>query len=402
MIGRLTGAAGVLLAWLGSAAAPAPAPYGVVDLPTLQVRREYNQVAAAEDTIVRMYGRKQLVDLTGPDQPSVDLPDGATLKLVFWADDEAQLYLNGNLVGETRLTPTRIDIPTMYLKEDNELSAHCWDTDRVESGFMAGLYVEDGAGGLHPVLTTGADEWRAGDQAAQEIFYAHPQPDIPGAHVLWGERLFGEVRLTARFPAAAVLGAIHSPAVPSPSASWEQHSMHFHDVVSRLVQLQQRRRHLGETLSLGHRRLDAHLRYRGSGPMPLAFTLGRASPLADRQNLEVSSRVVAWAESLPARERELVMHPARRLKGSDLMTPAEAFEGTGGDLEDRRVDYQPPPERGPVAAGIPTGGLLAGTGGPASPRPKAWMWVAALALTVYLSTASSCWWRLYNTEVWTL
>lgn len=396
--------AGILLAWLASSEATdtPTGPYGVVDLPTLQVRREYNQLAAAIDTIVRVYGHKQLSDLAGPERLSVDLPEGVTIKLVFWADDEAQLFLNGNPVGETRLTPTSIDIPVMYLEEDNELAAHCWDTDRVESGFMAGLYVEDGAGGLHPVLTTQADGWKAGDNQAQEIFYSHTQPDIPEARILWGERLFGEVWLSAHFSAAAVVGAAQTPAVSATTNTWDQSSMHFHDVVSRLVQLQRRRRILGETLAMGSQRLDPHLRYRGPSPSQLAFTLGRVAPLADRQNLELSTRVVAWMESLPSREQELVMHAARRLKGRDAMIPGETFHGAAAAAPgDRQADYQPPPDRGPVTAGIPAVGRQAGRVVSASRRPGAWMWMAALALTAYLSTASSYWWRLYNTEVWT-
>ena len=77
--------------------------------------------------------------------------------LIFWADDEAEVFINGYRVAQTRLTPVQIEIPKLYLREQNVIQAHCWDTDGVESGFMAGLYVRDEQGRLRPVLVTDED-----------------------------------------------------------------------------------------------------------------------------------------------------------------------------------------------------------------------------------------------------
>ena len=80
-----------------------------LDEPTLALRRQYNEVAATIDTLVRVYEGNQLADLADPDRAILELPEGARLVLLFWADDEAELFLNGNPVGRTRLTHPRRD-----------------------------------------------------------------------------------------------------------------------------------------------------------------------------------------------------------------------------------------------------------------------------------------------------
>jgi hypothetical protein len=144
----------------------------------LALRREYNGVASRIDTLVRLYSAQRFKRLADPSvTPGVALVGDQRIVLLIWADDEARVFLNGAPVGQTRLTPTRIEIPKIYLQADNELVAQCRDTDRVESGFMAGLYVEDDTG-LRPIRTTADGQgWEVatGEQtgsAAQEIFYA--------------------------------------------------------------------------------------------------------------------------------------------------------------------------------------------------------------------------------------
>ena len=91
------------------------------------LRREYNQAAASVDTLVRLYGEERLSELAGQASDEGILPPGSKLVLIFWADDEAELFLNDNRIGDTRLTPTRIEIPEIYLRESNTLRAHCWE-----------------------------------------------------------------------------------------------------------------------------------------------------------------------------------------------------------------------------------------------------------------------------------
>lgn len=375
-------------------------PLGVVGLPTLELRREYNDVVAAIDTIVRTYGRAQVSALAANEGALLGLPPGARIALLFWADDEAQIYLNGNPVGRTRLTPTRVEIPSIYLERQNELRAHCWDTDRVESGFMAGLYVEDGGGGLHPVITTTEGRWKSDNGQAQEIFYTHSQPDIPRAEVMWGERLFGEVQLSVSFSAAEVLRALQSPALASDVEAWRNEPMHFHQVIARLMQLQGRRQELREVLRADGPRLGSHLRYRGEIESDLSFTLGRAAPLAENANAFLQANLEEWIRQLPAQDRDLVLGEARRLKGVEAVTPAVAFEGARAASGDRWRDYVPPPERGPTAAGDVVVAAVAAARQAARRRVQLWLWLAAAGLAVYVTAGAGQWWRVYTSQGW--
>ena len=76
----------------------------------------------------------------------------------------------------------RVEIPSIFLKQTNELKAHCWDTDKVESGFMAGLYVVESRG-LHPLLLTDDNIWSTAEGFAEVRFYSNSVPDIPEAEV---------------------------------------------------------------------------------------------------------------------------------------------------------------------------------------------------------------------------
>ena len=277
-----------------------------------QWRHEYNEVAAAIDTLIRLYGSESLERLT---RPARQPPAGDPLALLFWADDEAEVFLNGYPVGRTRLTPTRIEIPRFYLEDHNVLRVHCWDTDSVESGFMAGLYLQDPGGGLRPaILTTDAFNWQADDAPAQEIFYSHSVPDIPGAKVIWGEHLFGELWLQVEFSGEAISAAAANSDLPSP-AEVESSPMEFHQIVSRLVLLETRRDLIAEQLSAGEKGHDAFPRYGGarSSASIAAFTLGRAGRLNEGTNTRASERLQTWTRQLPSQVRELVLGPQRSL-----------------------------------------------------------------------------------------
>ena len=81
------------------------------------LRQQYNQVSASIDTLVRLYGGDKLRELAKRKGDSRLLPANSKLILIFWADDEAELLLNGHRIGETRLTPVRVEIPVVYLRE---------------------------------------------------------------------------------------------------------------------------------------------------------------------------------------------------------------------------------------------------------------------------------------------
>lgn len=375
------------------------------DAKTLSLRRQYNAVAAAVDTIVRQLGRDSVDKLTDDSQPRNLLPDDAKLVLLFWADDEAELFLNGTSVSGTRLIPTRVEIPEFYLRENNLLQAHCWDTDRVESGFMAGMYVEWSDGGLSPVVTTGEGNWKRGKggrgkRTAEEIFYTHAHPDIPEARVIWGEKLFGEIWLSVQFSGAEVRAAgDRGPAGLRLPHNWgKDQPMKFHRAISRLVQLQEERRRLGQVLEERHSEMDPYLRFRGPPLSPIAYSLGRSEPLSEeRESVASSARLVEWVKQLPSEDRELVMRPGRQLKGTSAATPREFAARSEGGGGDRRLDYQPPRDLGgqpgrPVTEIFPA--VRLGNRRETDVLP----WVAFGLLAAYTGAASHRWWKLFRGE----
>jgi hypothetical protein len=371
---------------------------------TQQLRQEYNHVAAAIDTLFGLYGREQLVGLADPSRSQVALPVDAKLILLFWADDEAELFLNGTPISRTRLTPTQVEIPPVYLLAENELIAKCWDTDGVESGFMAGLYLQD-ASGLRPILTTGDEgHWRSRNgEPAQEFYYAHAQPDIPSAQIIWGPQLFGEVQLSAKFGAAALMAAGRRKALPAPD--FESRAMQFHEAVRTLVSLQSRREELADSLSMMARsaaRTD--IRFEGALHTALSFSLGSAGPLTDEVNMTTAGRVLEWANSLPSAERGLVFHPARALKGAQAATSAiDLRERISADRAeaDRRRNYVPPEERGSKAGVTVSRSVAPERVAEDRPRPPEWQLVGVILILLgYTSAAGRSWWQLYRSEWW--
>ena len=369
----------------------------------VSLRREYNQVVATIDTLIKLHQAddfQRFDRLRGKDGL---LPSGYDLVLLFWADDEAELYLNSFKVGQTRLTPTLIEIPEIYLQDHNILEAHCWDTDRVESGFMAGLFLRDQSGRLRRVLVTGNGSWRAGEKPAQQIYYNHAQPDIPGAHVIWAEQLFGEVWLAVDFAPQLLSRALSRP----PRAvgnGFETESMEMHDLAARLAALDERKRKLAQSLVDLQPPTQLSVAYRGHVDSPLAFTLGKAAPLMERESIEELESVQRLVERLPAEKRLQIIRRGRNLKGSAAATASSALDRpatTPADREDRRRDYTPPPERGGILAD--TGGGSAMVGGVREAGRRPFRWTLSMAVVVmgsYLGLGGRQWWRLYSAEEW--
>ena len=247
---------------------------------TVELRQQYNQVAAAMDTLLRLYGRERVRNVADPSRVLEQLPGNTRLVLLFWADDEAELFLNEKPISRTRLTPTKVEVPSLYLEPENVLRAHCWDTDGVESGFMAGLYLEDESSQmLRPLVTTNERMWcRQDGEPAEELFYAHSQPDIPEARIIWGRgQLFGEVELSATFAAAAIQAAAgRQPLKPPDAGAMRTRPMEFHQALSRLAVLQERREELAGALAASSTTEAPEVRFSGWPLSALSFSLGEA------------------------------------------------------------------------------------------------------------------------------
>jgi hypothetical protein len=366
------------------------------------VRREYNEVVAAVDTLVRSFGGERLEEIAGRAKPLEQMPSGTKLVLYFWADDEAEVFLNGYRLASTRLVPTRVEIPSLYVQAQNRFQAHCWDTDRVESGLMVGLYLEDRDGGLHPVLLSGQRGWVAQNGAAETIYYSHDVPDIPGAEVIWGEGLFGEVWLEAAFSSGTVRQAAQKASFEPPQAV-EEKPMDAHEAVSRLVRLEKRRGELERELaSYGSAR--AWPRMEASDAKGLAYSLGQAAPLEEKSSTEVADKMAAWADALPVHYSQLVLREPRKLKGAEQATTQTQREGGEAKAAVRRADYRPPPEKGPGQGRLSRGGTQSVSVRIAQVKARRQQRYAAgalaLFLTAYVGVVGRRWWKIYNGKVW--
>ena len=370
------------------------------------LRQQYNQVSASIDTLVRLYGGDKLRELAKRKADSRLLPANSKLVLIFWADDEAELFLNGHRIGDTRLTPTRVEIPVVYLRESNVLRAHCWDTDRVESGFMAGLYLQDGRGRLRKVLATGDGRWWVDGQRAEPRFYNHSLPDIPGAEVIWGTTLFGEVELETQFDAAQLVRASRRRPLRGAAGNVAHQPMETHMVVSRLVHLQKQRDKLAQELH-ARRRSTQDVLYQGFVRGRLAFSLGKASKLAEVESIDAAKKLLAWTEALPAAQRELVFPKKQALKGTSHIVPQRSLTGAASGEADRRRDYAPPAARGAAkgegrSTGPGRGVQESFVRGIRIGRSAPWeLWGIATGLLFYLGVASRQWWKLLSAKGWT-
>ena len=361
----------------------------------LEWRQEFNGIVASIDTLMRMEGDGDWSDL---DRHRPELPENISLVLLFWADDEAEIFINGYRVAQTRLTPVQVEIPKIYLREQNVIQAHCWDTDGIESGFMAGLYVRDGGGRLRPILVTDDGLWRTGENNMAEVrFYSNDKPDIPGAFVIWGDGLYGEVWLETEFSVEVVGQAVQRRPVQWSRPAVEP--MQTHQVISRIVQLQKRQTELEQLLG-GGGLLDKLPRYNGYVTNRLAFSLGRAGRLSERNNRIKSDALKDWVEQMPEADQSLIFRPQRELKGVEAATAKKPLEGAGGEEEGRRKrDYLPPPERGSaVVQGAEMAVLV--------PLVRIqqisswWHWTALFGLLAYAAVLGRSWWQLYSDEVW--
>ena len=363
------------------------------------MRREYNSVMADMDSLFRLYGHANFAELASEHRSIPSVTESNDLVLIFWADDEAQVYLNGYLVGQTRLTPVLVEIPRFYLREQNVLSAHCWDTDRVVYGFMAGLYLRDSAGGLREVVVTDEDSWSSnGVPTAPSYPPTFSQPDIPGARVIWKEdQSYGSVWLETQFSAKRVgRAAYERPHLAALQVSVKP--MLFNEVVTHISYLRNRQQQLEELLA--RRRFSADpIRYRGFVRSDIALTLGHAGRLSEELSVKTAADLTSWAQLLPQADNRLVFRDPRNLKGLEEATAGLRKPPGIMDEEDeeRRLDYQPPPERGPASWVVEAGTVVT----PTSTETIGWRaTLLVVGLFIYTGFVARSSWVLYVDEVW--
>lgn len=314
------------------------------------LRREYNLVSAGIDSLVRAMQQVDEEVLQKPTLPEGRseriVPDGMSLVMIFWADDEARVWLNDFVVGETRLTPVEVTVPDLYLRGQNRIRARCWDTDWVESGFLCGLYLRDANGTLYPIVVSGEGWTSAGDEALV-ITYAHPSPDIPGAEPIWGTRVFGVVEVEVTFDQSAVRKAISNAIDQQAPTQSQKRDMDYHDFVKQLSVLQARRESLIQEMQTYNTSVMSIPGVKGNGSRSVGLTLGKAGPLKEAVSEPISKKVRAWSQELPAQQQTLIYPDKRLLKGEVAANTADGgLAPTSGEAGDRQQNYKPPEERG--------------------------------------------------------
>jgi hypothetical protein len=337
-------------------------PAWAIDERVLVLRQEYNAVAAQIDSVVREMGledRKALDMSRLPTERDASVvPNGNDVVMIFWADDEAKVWLNDYFVGETRLTPVEVVVPSLYLSSTNRIRVRCWDTDWVESGLLFGLYLRGGDGILHPIVTSD-DSWEGVGGAVEEIAYAHSLPDIPGAEVVWGPRVFGLVEMTKTFDGAAVRRASSREGSRGGGVARE---MRYHDFVARLAVLESERMRLADELARYAVASTAPGFTKGVvGP---GLTLGKAGALKEEVSRPVSEEIDRWVKTLAPASQSMVYPDRRRLLGEDAATEAGAKPPSATQAGDRTEAYRPPSNRRNAQPGVEAGqGLSEGDGG---------------------------------------
>lgn len=363
------------------------------------LRREYNDVSAAVDSLVRMMqvADAEVLKKLPEARPERVLPEGMTAVMIFWADDEARVWLNDFPVGETRLTPVEVTVPDLYFQGQNRLRVRCWDTDRVESGFLGGLYLKDGAGRLYPIVVSNG-AWETTGGRATEIIYAHPMPDIPGAQPIWGMRMFGFVDMAITFDRGAIDRALAKSASAISMAARQQ-AMDYHTFAQKIAVLQARREKLRADLARGGN-LSVPF-YNRERARSASLTLGKAAPLTEKVSAPVAKNVRSWSEKLPAVQQQLIYPDRRALKGEGAVTTGDAVP-TASDRGSREQAYRPPEERGGmksetktkdegVDAQVQPQGMRRGGGGQSNQATRLGLLLPTLIVGIYVLYVAIRW-----------
>tara|TARA_B100001250_G_scaffold144418_1_gene123640 strand:+ start:495 stop:1649 length:1155 start_codon:yes stop_codon:yes gene_type:complete len=358
-------------------------------------RKEYNAIAAKLDTLARLHDLSSVENMIR--RPPTAAPD-LKLVLIFWADDEAEVFLNGFLVGRTRLTPTQIEIPSIYLKNTNILQAHCWDTDKVESGFMAGLYVVGNGDDLHPVLLTDEGIWSTPEGFAEVRFYSNSVPDIPRAEVVWGSGMYGEVWLETQFSLRDVNSAKQANAVEMTLSNMKP--MESHSVISNMVRLNARKKELESMFSRhnSRNRLKTE-RYSGYVSRRLAFSLGKAGRLVSQGGAKLAEELDDWRKKMsPEQALQLTAAPSRRLKGIDSHVAEQRADVGSKNEKDRRSNYTPPKDYYQAEKTKSTKIVVKVIDEGLKNKGSIFLWIGLLFLSIYNFFVSRRCWRIWGEE----
>ncbi|MXY81283.1 MAG: hypothetical protein F4Y91_04255 [Gemmatimonadetes bacterium] len=147
--------------------------------------------------------------------------------------------------------------------------------------------------------------------------------------------------------------------------------------------------------------------YQGFVRGRLAFSLGKASKLAEVESIDAAKKLLAWTEALPAAQRELVFPKKQALKGTSHIVPQRSLTGAASGEADRRRDYAPPAARGAAkgegrSTGPGRGVQESFVRGIRIGRSAPWeLWGIATGLLFYLGVASRQWWKLLSAKGWT-
>ena len=175
-------------------------------------------------------------------------------------------------------------------------------------------------------------------------------------------------------------------------------------VVSRLVRLQKQRDELAQKLQ-ARRSATQDVLYQGFMRGRLAFSLGKASRLAEIESVDAAKKLLAWTEALPVEQRELIFPKKQALKGTSHVVPERAMTSTARGEADRRRDYTPPAGRGSDKGEGRTrgsGGGESSIGGVRSVysihNMPAELWGLVTGLLFYLGVVSWQWWKLFRAK----
>ena len=328
---------------------------------TVAFRKQYNRVASRIDSLVRAMQAKDVGALQTDRLPDgrdvLRLPNDTQVVAIFWADDEAKIWINDYFVGETRLTPVEVVIPELYLRSTNVVRVRGWDTDYVESGFLFGLYLRR-QGRLHAIVVSD-DSWEGIGGPVESIMYAHSLPDIPSAEVIWGTRTFGVVEMQTWFDAGSVRQAGQDAGADPVSGVARE--MSLHRFVAKLAVLETERDRLSAELRKRSVALSVPA-YRGTSVQG-SLTLGKAGPLEEGTTQPVANKVRTWSDKLPREQRSLIYPDRRVLRGEAEATHlGDLVTGAAGGTN-RADAYTPPSDRRNTAPGSQDGSSGSGTAG---------------------------------------
>ena len=248
---------------------------------------------------------------------------------------------------------------------------------------------------------TDEDSWSS-QGAATTLSYppTFSQTDIPGARVIWREdQSYGSVWLETEFSSNQVRRAAYARRHDVSKLAVVEKPMIFHDVVTHVSHLKDRQKRVGDALARRRQLSSQPVLYRGFVRSDLALTLGHAGRLSEELSLQTAAALTSWARQLPASDSGLVFRDPRQLKG--LAEATAGLSKSSGPVEsrdeDRRLDYHPPPERGPGSWVLEA----KADNPPLATRVLPWSLVTlSVCLVLYTGVVTMQSWTVYRDKAW--